>query len=70
MRHIPYGQVWACWSRDCLDRESFRERFSMEQRAAEAGMSPSSLHEHFRAVTAMTPLQSRSSGGCRTHRMM
>ncbi|WP_175821230.1 AraC family transcriptional regulator [Burkholderia sp. BCC0419] len=35
----------------------FRERFSVERLAAEAGMSPSSLHEHFRAVTAMTPLQ-------------
>ncbi|KVL27156.1 AraC family transcriptional regulator [Burkholderia sp. MSMB1835] len=35
----------------------FRERFSIERLAAEAGMSPSSLHEHFRAVTAMTPLQ-------------
>ncbi len=37
--------------------QNFRERFSIEQLAAEAGMSPSSLHEHFRAVTAMTPLQ-------------
>lgn len=35
----------------------FRERLSVEQLAAEVGMSPSSLHEHFRAVTAMTPLQ-------------
>ncbi|WP_229290651.1 helix-turn-helix domain-containing protein [Burkholderia cenocepacia] len=35
----------------------FRERFSIDRLAAEAGMSPSSLHEHFRAVTAMTPLQ-------------
>jgi AraC-like DNA-binding protein len=37
--------------------KNFRERFSIERLAAEAGMSPSSLHEHFRAVTAMTPLQ-------------
>lgn len=34
-----------------------RERFSMKALAAEVGMSPSSLHAHFRAVTAMTPLQ-------------
>jgi len=34
-----------------------RERFSINQLATEIGMSPSSLHEHFRAVTAMTPLQ-------------
>lgn len=34
-----------------------RERFSIERLAADVGMSPSSLHAHFRAVTAMTPLQ-------------
>lgn len=37
--------------------KNFRERFSIELLAAEAGMSPSSLHEHFRSVTALTPLQ-------------
>lgn len=37
--------------------KNFRERFSITRLAAEVGMSPSSLHEHFRAVTAMTPLQ-------------
>ncbi|MDE1175304.1 MAG: AraC family transcriptional regulator [Edaphobacter sp.] len=37
--------------------QNFRERFSMERLASEVGMSPSSLHEHFRAVTALTPLQ-------------
>lgn len=37
--------------------QNFRERFSIEQLATEVGMSPSSLHEHFRSVTAMTPLQ-------------
>lgn len=35
----------------------FRTPFSMARLATEVGMSPSSLHEHFRAVTAMTPLQ-------------
>ncbi len=34
-----------------------RDRLSIDRLAAEVGMSPSSLHEHFRAVTAMTPLQ-------------
>jgi AraC-like DNA-binding protein len=33
------------------------ERLSIEALAAEAGMSESSLHEHFKAVTAMSPLQ-------------
>lgn len=37
--------------------KNFRVRFTIEQLAEEVGMSPSSLHEHFRAVTAMTPIQ-------------
>lgn len=36
---------------------NFREPFSILRVAAEAGMSPSSLHAHFKAVTALTPLQ-------------
>jgi AraC-like DNA-binding protein len=38
-------------------KQNFRDRFSIDAVAAEAGMSASSLHEHFRAVTTMTPLQ-------------
>lgn len=38
-------------------RQNFRERFSISELARAVGMSPSSLHEHFRAVTAMSPLQ-------------
>jgi AraC-like DNA-binding protein len=38
-------------------RQHARERLSIERLAAEVGMSPSSLHEHFRAVTALSPLQ-------------
>ena len=37
--------------------KNFRERFSVERLAAEVGMSQSTLHEHFRAVTTMSPLQ-------------
>lgn len=37
--------------------KNFREGFRIERLASEVGMSPSSLHEYFRAVTAMTPLQ-------------
>ena len=29
----------------------------VDEIAAEAGMSPSSLHQHFKAVTRMTPLE-------------
>jgi AraC-like DNA-binding protein len=35
----------------------FREHFSIEVLATEAGMSSSALHQHFKAVTAMSPLQ-------------
>ncbi|TDQ89510.1 AraC family transcriptional regulator [Paraburkholderia silvatlantica] len=59
MRHITssQGRVALVGRAIAWIGKHFRERFSIEQLAAEAGMSPSSLHEHFRAVTAMTPLQ-------------
>lgn len=38
-------------------RDHFSERIAIEDLARAANMSPSSLHEHFRAVTAMSPLQ-------------
>lgn len=40
------------WIRDNYDRP-----FSIEQVARAAGMSASALHQHFKAVTAMSPLQ-------------
>ncbi|WP_246621615.1 AraC family transcriptional regulator [Rhizobium laguerreae] len=59
MRHITSGQgpVAQIGRAIAWIGKNFRERFSMERLATEVGMSPSSLHEHFRAVTAMTPLQ-------------
>lgn len=38
-------------------RRNFREPFSINNLADEAKMSPSTLHEHFKAVTSMSPLQ-------------
>ena len=38
-------------------KQSFREPFSIAAVAGAAGMSPSSLHQHFKAVTTLTPLQ-------------
>lgn len=38
-------------------RANFHRPFSIEAVAREAGMSPSALHLHFKAVTAMSPLQ-------------
>lgn len=38
-------------------KRHFREPFSIDALASEARMSPSTLHEHFKAVTSMSPLQ-------------
>jgi AraC-like DNA-binding protein len=59
MRHITssQGRVAQVGRAIAWIGKNFRERFSIERLAAEVGMSPSSLHAHFRAVTAMTPLQ-------------
>ncbi len=38
-------------------KRNFAEPFRIETVAAEARMSPSALHHHFKAVTAMSPLQ-------------
>lgn len=40
-----------------LLRENFAEPMRIEQLAAVARMSPSSFHQHFKQLTAMTPLQ-------------
>lgn len=40
-----------------LIRSDFAKALRVEQLAAAAGMSPSTLHEHFRALTSLTPLQ-------------
>jgi AraC-like DNA-binding protein len=38
-------------------RDEFRQSLRVEHLAAIAGMSPSSFHHHFRAVTSLSPLQ-------------
>ncbi|HUL94812.1 MAG TPA: AraC family transcriptional regulator [Usitatibacter sp.] len=38
-------------------RANYRQALRVEELAAQASMSTSSFHEHFRAVTAMSPLQ-------------
>ncbi len=40
-----------------LIRADFANPIRVERLAAVAGMSPSTLHEHFRALTSLTPLQ-------------
>lgn len=38
-------------------RSDFASALPVDRLAAEAGMSPSSFHQHFRAVTSLSPLQ-------------
>lgn len=38
-------------------RENYRKAIRIEEVAGAAGMSPSSLHEHFKACTTLTPLE-------------
>jgi AraC-like DNA-binding protein len=40
-----------------LIKRNFRKTLRIEQVASEANMSPSSFHQHFKAVTSMSPLQ-------------
>ena len=48
-RHVGRAITWI--------RENYTKSFSIEEIAAMSGMSPSSLHQHFRDATAMSPLQ-------------
>lgn len=59
MRHITasQGRVAQVGRAIAWIGQHVHERFSIEQLAQTIGMSPSSLHEHFRSVTSMTPLQ-------------
>ena len=49
LSHVSRAIAWI--------RDNYHRPFRMETLAREAGMSPSALHQHFKAVTAMSPLQ-------------
>ena len=59
MRHITVSQGGVAQVGRAIAwiSQHVHKRFSIPQLALAIGMSPSSLHEHFRAVTSMTPLQ-------------
>jgi AraC-like DNA-binding protein len=48
-RHVGRAISWI--------QENYTRAFAIEEVAALSGMSPSSLHQHFRDATAMSPLQ-------------
>jgi AraC-like DNA-binding protein len=54
---LPGGQVQRVARAITLLRAEYARRLPVQHLAAAAGMSPSSFHEHFRAVTSLTPLQ-------------
>ncbi|WPB58569.1 AraC family transcriptional regulator [Xylophilus sp. GOD-11R] len=53
----PESQVRRVARAVALLRAEFDRPLTVERLAATAGMSPSSFHQHFRAVTSLSPLQ-------------
>ncbi|MBB3160206.1 AraC family transcriptional regulator [Rhizobium laguerreae] len=53
----PDGHVRRVARAVAVLRAEFAETVPVERLAAVAGMSPSSFHQHFRAVTSLSPLQ-------------
>ncbi len=53
----PDGHAQRVGRAVALLRAEFARPLSVDQLAATAGMSPSSFHQHFRAVTSLSPMQ-------------
>ena len=53
----PDGQAQRVARAVAVLRAEFRQPLPVDRLAATAGMSPSSFHHHFRAVTSLSPLQ-------------
>ncbi|MFN3400109.1 MAG: AraC family transcriptional regulator N-terminal domain-containing protein [Ferrovibrio sp.] len=53
----PDGHVQRIARAVAVLRSDYAQRIPVERLAAAAGMSPSSFHQHFRAVTSLSPLQ-------------
>ncbi len=59
VRHIACGEgrMAQITRAICWIKSNYNRPLSVERLAGEVGMSASTLHEHFKAVTAMSPLQ-------------
>ncbi|NYT37425.1 AraC family transcriptional regulator [Allopusillimonas soli] len=59
IRHLgwPGGPAQRVARAVSLLRNNFAQQLPIEQLAAAAAMSPSSFHQHFKAVTSLSPLQ-------------
>ncbi|WP_213286016.1 AraC family transcriptional regulator [Bradyrhizobium sp. sGM-13] len=53
----PDGRIGRVARAVAMLRAKFAQPLRVEQLAAVSGMSPSSFHQHFRAVTSLSPLQ-------------
>lgn len=53
----PDGHVQRVARAVAVLRSEYAQRIPVERLASAAGMSPSSFHQHFRAVTSLSPLQ-------------
>jgi AraC-like DNA-binding protein len=62
VRHIANGQSRLSQISRAIGwiKTHYAENFTIERVADEAGMSPSSLHQHFKEVTTYSPLQYRT----------
>ncbi|MFY0531830.1 AraC family transcriptional regulator N-terminal domain-containing protein [Nannocystis pusilla] len=67
LRQIAAGDGQARRIARAIDwlKQHYAEPLRIDEFARELHMSPSSLHHHFKAVTAMSPCSTRSSSGCR-----
>lgn len=54
---LPDSQAQRIASAVAVLRAEYMEALPVERLAAVAGMSPSSFHQHFRAVTSLSPIQ-------------
>ncbi|MDF1502812.1 AraC family transcriptional regulator [Roseisolibacter sp. H3M3-2] len=54
---MPEGQTQRVAAAIRLLRDRFAKAIRVEELAAAAAMSPSSFHQHFKALTGMTPIQ-------------
>ena len=54
---MPDSQVQRIARAVALLRENYKQRLTVERLAAAAGMGRSAFHQHFRAVTSLSPLQ-------------
>ena len=59
LRQIVSGESHSCQIARAIDwlTANFNKSFRIEELAERAGLSPSAFHNHFKSMTAMSPLQ-------------